>query len=134
MMRVFAVLARFKGLRGTMLDPFGYTQERRRERGLIERYEQVASSLIDDLDHTNHAVAVEIASLPDRIRGFGHVKSRSIEEARAPRSRAAGAVQGCGRITGCGVTAGAFLMHYAKQNWCYRSAPYVLAKNPFKFD
>ena len=81
MMRVFAVLARFKGLRGTMLDPFGYTQERRRERGLIERYEQVASSLIDDLDHTNHAVAVEIASLPDRIRGFGHVKSRSIEEA-----------------------------------------------------
>ena len=81
MMRVFAVLARFKGLRGTMLDPFGYTQERRRERGLIERYEQVASSLIDDLDHTNHAVAVEIASLPDRIRGFGHVKARSIEEA-----------------------------------------------------
>ena len=81
MMRVFAVLARFKGLRGTMLDPFGYTQERRRERGLIERYEQVVSSLIDDLDHTNHAIAVEIASLPDRIRGFGHVKARSIEEA-----------------------------------------------------
>ena len=81
MMRVFAVLARFKGLRGTMLDPFGYTQERRRERGLIEQYEQVVSSLIDDLDHTNHAIAVEIASLPDRIRGFGHVKARSIEEA-----------------------------------------------------
>ena len=81
MMRVLAVLARFKGLRGTMLDPFGYTQERRRERGLIERYEQVVASLIDDLDHTNHAVAVEIASLPDRIRGFGHVKARSIEEA-----------------------------------------------------
>ncbi len=81
MMRVFAVLARFKGLRGTMLDPFGYTQERRRERGLIERYEQVASSLIDDLDHTNHAVAVEIASLPDRIRGFGHVKAQSLEDA-----------------------------------------------------
>ena len=81
MMRVFAVLARFKGLRGTMLDPFGYTQERRRERGLIEQYEQVVASLIDDLDHTNHAIAVEIASLPDRIRGFGHVKARSIEEA-----------------------------------------------------
>ena len=81
MMRVFAVLARFKGLRGTMLDPFGYTQERRRERRLIERYEQVVSSLLGELDHTNHAVAVEIASLPDRIRGFGHVKARSIEEA-----------------------------------------------------
>ena len=81
MMRVFAVLARFKGLRGTMLDPFGYTQERRRERGLIERYEQVVESLIGELDHTNHAIAVEIASLSDRIRGFGHVKARSIEEA-----------------------------------------------------
>ena len=81
MMRVFGVLARFKGLRGTVLDPFGYTRERRRERGLIERYERVVSSLIDDLDHANHAIAIEIASLPDRIRGFGHVKARSIEEA-----------------------------------------------------
>ena len=81
MMRVFGVLARFRGLRGTVLDPFGYTRERRRERGLIERYERVVASLIDDLDHTNHAVAVEIASLPERIRGFGHVKARSIEEA-----------------------------------------------------
>ena len=81
MMRVFAVLARLKGLRGTTLDPFGYTQERRRERGLIERYEQVVSFLIGELGHTNHAIAIEIASLPDRIRGFGHVKARSIEEA-----------------------------------------------------
>ena len=90
MMRVFAVLARFKGLRGTMLDPFGYTQERRRERGLIARYEQVVVALIDDLDHTNHAVAVEIASLPDRIRGFGHVKARSIEEAERRESELLG--------------------------------------------
>ena len=81
MMRVFGVLARLKGLRGTVLDPFGYTRERRRERGLIERYERVVSSLIDDLDHANHAIAIEIASLPDRIRGFGHVKARSIEDA-----------------------------------------------------
>ena len=81
MMRVFAVLARFKRLRGTMLDPFGYTQERRTERRLIERYEQVVSTLLDGLDHTNHAIAVEIASLPDRIRGFGHVKAQSLEDA-----------------------------------------------------
>ena len=81
MMRVFGVLAKFRGLRGTMLDPFGFTGERRRERHLIERYEQVVASCIDGLDHTNHAIAVEIASLPDRIRGFGHVKARSIEEA-----------------------------------------------------
>ena len=81
MMQVFGVLARFRGLRGTVFDPFGYTRERRRERGLIERYERVMESLVDDLDHTNHAVAVEIASLPERIRGFGHVKARSIAEA-----------------------------------------------------
>ena len=80
MMRVLAVLAQLKGLRGTMFDPFGYTQERRTERRLIERYEQVVSSLLDTLDHPNHAIAVEIASLPERIRGFGHVKAWSIEE------------------------------------------------------
>ena len=80
MMRVFGVLARLKGLRGTAFDPFGYTRERRAERRLIERYEQVVSSLLGGLDHTNHAVAVEIASLPERIRGFGHVKARGIEE------------------------------------------------------
>ena len=81
MMRVFGMLARLKGLRGTVLDPFGYTQERRGERRLIERYEQTVASLIGGLDHTNHALAVEIASLPERVRGFGHVKARSIEEA-----------------------------------------------------
>ena len=82
MMRAFAVLARFKGLRGTMLDPFGYTRERRRERALIDRYEQAVASLLGELDHANHALAVEIASLPERIRGFGHVKGKSIEEAQ----------------------------------------------------
>ena len=82
MMRAFAVLARLKGLRGTMFDPFGYTRERRRERALIDRYEQAVASLLGELDHTNHALAVEIASLPERIRGFGHVKGKSIEEAQ----------------------------------------------------
>ena len=82
MMRVFAVLARLKGLRGTAFDPFGYTRERRRERALIDRYERAVASLLDGLDHSNHALAVEIASLPERIRGFGHVKAKSIEEAQ----------------------------------------------------
>ena len=82
MMRVFGVLARLKGLRGTMLDPFGYTRERRRERALIDRYERAVASLLDGLDHANHALAVEIATLPERIRGFGHVKAKGIEEAQ----------------------------------------------------
>ena len=82
MMRVFAVLARLKGLRGTAFDPFGYTRERRRERALIDRYERTVAALLDGLDHSNHALAIEIASLPERIRGFGHVKAKSIEEAQ----------------------------------------------------
>lgn len=80
-MRMFALLAKLRALRGTPLDPFGYTQERRRERRLIERYEQVVLACIDGLDHDNHTIAVEVAALPDRIRGFGHVKARSITEA-----------------------------------------------------
>ena len=82
MMRVFAMLARGKGLRGTAFDPFGYTRERRRERALIDRYERTVAALLDGLDHSNHALAIEIASLPERIRGFGHVKAKSIEEAQ----------------------------------------------------
>ena len=82
MMRVFAVLARCKGLRGTAFDPFGYTRERRRERALIDRYERTVAALLDGLDHSNHALTIEIASLPERIRGFGHVKAKSIEEAQ----------------------------------------------------
>ena len=82
MMRVFAMLARCKGLRGTAFDPFGYTRERRRERALIDRYERTVAALLDGLDHSNHALAIEIASLPERIRGFGHVKAKSIEEAQ----------------------------------------------------
>ncbi len=82
MMRVFAVLARGKGLRGTAFDPFGYTRERRRERALIDRYERTVAALLDGLDHSNHALALEIASLPERIRGFGHVKVKSIEGAQ----------------------------------------------------
>ena len=56
------------------LDPFGYTRERRRERAV--------ASLLDGLDHSNRVLAVEIASLPERIRGFGHMKAKRIEEAQ----------------------------------------------------
>ena len=105
MMRVFAVLARLKGLRGTAFDPFGYTRERRRERALIDRYERTVAALLDGLDHSNHALAIEIASLPERIRGFGHVKAKSIEGGATPRGGVAGTVQDRGRAAGCGVTA-----------------------------
>ena len=78
----FRVLARLKGLRGTPLDIFGYTAERRMERRLILDYEAQIDDIAGGLTAGNHALAVEIASLPDMIRGFGPVKLANIEKAR----------------------------------------------------
>jgi indolepyruvate ferredoxin oxidoreductase len=80
---VLAALARLRGLRGTALDPFGWTAERRRERELIAEYEATVRELAGALAPGNHAVAVEIAALPQRIRGFGHLRAKSIEAAQA---------------------------------------------------
>ncbi|MGH8686117.1 MAG: indolepyruvate ferredoxin oxidoreductase family protein [Burkholderiales bacterium] len=85
MMGAFGLLAKLKGLRGTPLDIFGRTAERRMERALIADYEQSVGSLLRMLSRDNHALAVEIASLPESIRGFGHVKAKSVETARLKR-------------------------------------------------
>ena len=79
----FAVLARLKGLRGTPLDVFGYSAERRMERGLIDHYEAQMQMVAAALTADNHAVAVELASLPAQIRGFGHVKEANVDKVRA---------------------------------------------------
>jgi indolepyruvate ferredoxin oxidoreductase len=78
MMGVFRLLAGLKFLRGTALDPFGRSAERRRERALIERYRQTIEELMPKLTANNHALAVEIASIPEQIRGYGHVKERHL--------------------------------------------------------
>ena len=83
---LFKYLAKLKGLRGTAFDPFGYTAERRTERRLITHYEALMVEILARLDHDNHALAVEIASLPEQIRGFGHVKERHLAEVEAQRS------------------------------------------------
>jgi indolepyruvate ferredoxin oxidoreductase len=77
----FKVLAKLKGLRGTAFDVFGHTAERRTERKLIEEYFATIDTLLATLDHENHALAVEIASVPERIRGYGHVKERHLAAA-----------------------------------------------------
>ncbi len=79
----FAVLARLRGLRGTAIDIFGYTQERRRERRLIAEYESILREIAAALSPDNHALCVEIASVPGKIRGYGPVKARNIESAKA---------------------------------------------------
>src|SRR5262249_40176713 len=75
-------LARLKGLRGTRFDPFGYTAERKMERTLIGEYEALVGELLRALSPGNHALAVRLASIPDEIRGYGHVKDASLERAR----------------------------------------------------
>jgi indolepyruvate ferredoxin oxidoreductase len=74
----FRILARLRFLRGTRLDVFGYSRERRRERALIEEYCARIDALLPSLSERNIKLAVEIASLPEQIRGFGHVKDRHL--------------------------------------------------------
>jgi len=78
--QVFAVLRHFKFLRGTAIDPFGRTDERKQERALIGRYRDTVRELLGGLNPQNLALAVQIASLPERIRGYGHVKARNLAE------------------------------------------------------
>jgi indolepyruvate ferredoxin oxidoreductase len=91
MMTAFRLLSRLKGLRGTPLDPFGMTEERRAERRLIRDYETTVGELLERLDRDNLKLAVDIATIPDRIRGFGHVKRRHLEEAKKKESDLLGA-------------------------------------------
>jgi indolepyruvate ferredoxin oxidoreductase len=82
MLHAFALLKHFRFLRGTSLDPFGRTAERKMERRLIAEYEIALTEIIAGLTPENHVLAVEIASLPERIRGYGHVKERAVAEAK----------------------------------------------------
>jgi len=82
-MTAFRLLATLKGLRGTPFDPFGRSAERRRERELIGEYENVLAELLAGLDAGNHGLAADIASLPESMRGFGHVKDANVDQAQA---------------------------------------------------
>ena len=83
MMRAFGWLRRGKVLRGTPFDPFGYSAERRTERRLIADYEATLDELLAALSPDNHALAVGIAAIPEKIRGFGPVKERHLQAAKA---------------------------------------------------
>jgi indolepyruvate ferredoxin oxidoreductase len=92
MWSAFRLLARLKGLRGGKLDIFGYTEERKMERALIVEYRDMVEGLIGKLSAENHAMAVELASLPEQIRGFGHVKEKNVAVFRAEKARLLGGV------------------------------------------
>jgi indolepyruvate ferredoxin oxidoreductase len=75
-------LARMRSLRGRWLDPFGHSAERRAERRLIADYERTVEELLARLSAENYGLAVEIAQIPEQIRGYGHVKQRHLAVAK----------------------------------------------------
>jgi indolepyruvate ferredoxin oxidoreductase len=85
MLKAFGILARFKRLRGTKLDIFGYTVERKLERQLIGEYEGMIDYVAARLTAENHGTAVGLAMIPEKIRGYGHVKERHLAAALAER-------------------------------------------------
>lgn len=83
MMSAFGLLAKLKGLRGTAFDIFGYSEERRTERRLIADYEVLIAEILERLNPQNQALCVALAAIPEKIRGFGHVKERHLQQAKA---------------------------------------------------
>ena len=86
MLGAFHLMAPLRFLRGTIFDPFGYSKERRRERGLIDDYEHTLARVLPDLRPDTLDLAIELASLPEQIRGFGHVKAESMSSAETRHS------------------------------------------------
>ena len=80
---LFRLLAKFKFLRGTAFDPFGYAKERKTERALVREYETMLEEVLARLNGENHHIAVGLAAIPEKIRGFGHVKTRHLKAAKA---------------------------------------------------
>jgi indolepyruvate ferredoxin oxidoreductase len=83
MVPVFRLLTKFRFLRGTLFDPFSYSEDRKLERNLIKGYEQDVVTAVRLLSPKTHDIAVELLSLPDQIRGYGPVKEQSVEKAKA---------------------------------------------------
>ncbi len=82
MLPVFRMLAKMRGLRGTAFDIFGYSADRKLERDLIAGYEKDVAHVLTVLSPLTLDTAIEILSLPDRIRGYGPVKEKSVQDAK----------------------------------------------------
>jgi indolepyruvate ferredoxin oxidoreductase len=87
MWSAFKLLAKFKGVRGGAFDVFGYSEERKMERALIIEYREMVEGLLAGLNADNLATAVDLANLPEQVRGFGHVKEAAVAKFRAEKAR-----------------------------------------------
>jgi indolepyruvate ferredoxin oxidoreductase len=76
----FKALAPLKVLRGTPLDIFGYTAERKREKALRDDYFKFIDELVGSLSQDNKALMLKVAQLPEQVRGYGHIKLRNMEK------------------------------------------------------
>ncbi len=83
---LFKIISKFKFLRGTIIDPFGYLKERKNERKLIIDYKNCILEIGKKLSKDNYDIAVDIAFTPDQIRGFGHIKEKNIKIAEDCRN------------------------------------------------
>jgi indolepyruvate ferredoxin oxidoreductase len=83
MLPVFRMLAKMRRFRGGALDVFGKTAERRQERALVGQYEALVDELLARLAPHDYELAVSLASIPEYIRGYGHVKERHLKDAKA---------------------------------------------------
>ena len=84
---MFPVLAKLRFLRGSLLDPFGHTEERKSERALIVEYRNAIAALLPMLSSENLSQMVELASVPEDIRGYGHVKERHLKNAKQKEAK-----------------------------------------------
>ncbi len=100
MLVAFKLLAKLKGLRGTWMDVFGYTSERRAERALIVEYRETVLGMLGKLSRGSLEKAVEVAGVPEEIRGYGHVKEAALLRAEAVRVRLLGEFEAAGAGAG----------------------------------
>jgi indolepyruvate ferredoxin oxidoreductase len=94
----FKLLAKMKGLRGTAFDIFGKTEERKMERALIGQYKSSVEEVLRSLNADNITVALEIARIPESIKGFGHVKERNVEAAQLTWAALMGQLKSVGAL------------------------------------
>ena len=93
MMSAFRVLAKLRRYRGTALDFFGRSRERRMERALIGEYEAVIAETLERLTPQNYPLAVDLASLPEHIRGYGYIKERNVRDVKVREKALLGALR-----------------------------------------
>jgi indolepyruvate ferredoxin oxidoreductase len=82
MLSALKLASKFKVLRHTPLNPFSYSAERKEDKELLQQYKTVLNQIISGLTEENKDVALEMARVPEFVRGYGHVRTESVEAAQ----------------------------------------------------